>query len=156
MKRTKQFHMVGLVSLLILGLMSFNSQGPAASSQAVTTISFVSDTTWEVFDPAGTFLGFAQDVCLNVTLFCHWGPTPFGIPGAREIWAPGITGATLVGPLPAEFFFSKAFNLSGSPTAGTISVAVDDFAEVRVNGMIVGTTGSVTDISDDPTKFLDL
>jgi len=34
MKRTKRFHMVGLVSLVILGLMSFNSQGPVASNHA--------------------------------------------------------------------------------------------------------------------------
>jgi hypothetical protein len=34
MKRMKPFHTVGLVSLVILGLMSFNSQGPVARSHA--------------------------------------------------------------------------------------------------------------------------
>ncbi|MDP3890289.1 hypothetical protein, partial [Nocardioides sp.] len=38
-------------------------------------------------------------------------------------------------------------NLPGPPIAGSISVAVDDFAEVFVNGTLVGTTGSVTNIS---------
>src|SRR5262249_34330296 len=33
------------------------------------------------------------------------------------------------------------------PISGTISVAVDDFAEVFVNGTSIGTTGSVADIS---------
>lgn len=124
------------------------------------TITFVSDTTWAVSDPAGTFLGFAQNVCLNASApsNCPAGATSYGwggggwtadlssIPGATWIWAPGITGTTSPA-FPAEFFFSKTFNLSGAPIAGTISVAVDDFAEVFVNSTSVGTTGSVTDVS---------
>jgi hypothetical protein len=34
MKRVKQFHIVGLVSLVMLGLMSFNSRGPGVKSYA--------------------------------------------------------------------------------------------------------------------------
>lgn len=102
--------------LLGISLLFFTSPAEAQTG----TITFASDTTWAVSDPAGTFLGFAQDVCLNVALYCHWGPTFFGIPGAREIWAPGITGATSPA-FPAEFFFSKAFILPGPPIAGSIS-----------------------------------
>lgn len=124
------------------------------------TIPFVSDTTWIVSDTAGTFLGSAQNVCVNASVpsNCPPGATLYGfagggwmadlsdIPSATWIWAPGITGETSPA-FPAEFFFSKTFNLPGTPIAGTLSVAVDDFAEVFVNGLSAGTTGSVTDIS---------
>src|SRR5262249_19050311 len=42
--------------------------------------------------------------------------------------------------------FQKTFTLGPNPS-GTIYVAVDDFAEVRVNGTVVGTTGSIGDVS---------
>jgi len=122
------------------------------------TITFFSDTTWEVFDSNGTFLGLAQNVCLNdlappncpagATLYEYccdgWTTDLSAIPGATWIWAPGITGGTFPA-FPAEFSFSKVFDLPGPATSGSISVSVDDFAEVRINGMFVGTTGSVTD-----------
>jgi hypothetical protein len=73
-----------------------------------------------------------------------WSANLSSIPGAAWIWAPGITGATTPA-FPDVYFFSKAFNLAGAPTAGSISVAADDFAEVRVNGAVVGTIGSETD-----------
>ncbi len=124
------------------------------------TIPFVSDTTWSVSDSAGTFLGLAQNICLNdfapsncppgATLYDYpydgWTADLSSIPGATWIWAPAIDGTTSPA-FPAEFFFSKVFDFPGVFTGGTTSVAVDDFAEVRVNGMFVGTTGSVTDES---------
>lgn len=124
------------------------------------TIPFVSDTTWSVSDSAGTFLGLAQNVCLNdfAPSNCPAGATwydyPYDgwladlstIPDATWIWAPVINGTTSPA-FPSEFSFSKVFDFPGTFTGGTISVAVDDFAEVRVNDMFVGTTGSVTDES---------
>jgi hypothetical protein len=114
---------------------------------ATTILTFVSDPTWG-----------AQDVCLNssVPSTCPAGATLYGtlgsgwaadlsiIPGASWIWGAGITGTTSPA-FPAEFLFSKSFVLPQSPIEGSISIAVDDFAEVIVNGASVGTTGSVTD-----------
>ena len=104
-------------------------------------------------------MGFAQNVCLSpsaptncpagATLLSSgsgWSANLSSIPGATWIYAPGITSTTAPA-FPAEFFFSKAFNFPGTPTGGTIFVAVDDFAEVLVNNMSVGTTGSLTDSS---------
>src|SRR5262249_28817727 len=65
------------------------------------------------------------------------------IPGPAGIWAPGIEGQTLADA--SEFFFTKTFTLPGTPAGGSLSLAVDDLAEVRVNGVSAGTRGSVTD-----------
>ena len=73
-------------------------------------------------------------------------PRSAPIPGALWVWAPGVTGATSPAEL-AQFFFSKTFTLATTPTAATLQVAVDNFAEVRVNGTVVGTTGSTTDFA---------
>lgn len=126
-------------------IQSSQSQLPGISS----SITFVSDATWS-----------AQHVCLNplAPSNCPAGALLYGvgglgagwnadlsvIPGAMWIWADGITAETSPA-YPAEFVFSKTFNLLGAPIAGTISVAVDDFAEVVVNGTVVGTVGSVSD-----------
>jgi hypothetical protein len=61
------------------------------------------------------------------------------------MWAPGITAATTPADL-AKYAFSRAFYLPGSPVAGSIDIAADDFAEIRVNGTSVGSIGSITDI----------
>ena len=127
-------------------LQSSQSQLPGISS----SITFVSDATWS-----------AQPVCLNplAPSNCPTGALLYGvggfgagwnadlsvIPGAMWIWAAGITAETSPA-YPAEFVFSKSFNL-GAPIAGTIWVAVDDFAEVVVNGTVVGSVGSVSDAS---------
>lgn len=156
LKRIRAF-VVLAATLALVG-----SQQAQAQTQ---TITLVSDTSWEVFngDPASgaaTSLGFAQTVCLKASapLNCPAGATLYGfggtgwsadlssIPGAFWIWAPGITGTTAPAEN-AEFFFARKIQIKGAPTAGTILVAVDDLAEVRVNGNVVGSTGSTTDAS---------
>ena len=66
-------------------------------------------------------------------------------PGAYWIWAPGITGDTPNASL-AEYSFNQKFDLAGTPISGSISVAVDDMAQVYVNGILAGTTGSITNV----------
>ena len=127
-------------------------------------MTFVSDTSWQVYngDPAlgpVNLLGSAQFVCLTASVppNCPPGATIYGhtgggwtadlssIPSAHWIWAPGINGTTS----PAEFnqfYFSKTLQFT-SKTFGLISISADDFAEVRVNGHIVGTIGSISDYS---------
>ena len=156
MKRIRAFVVVA-ATLALVGVQQAHAQ--------TQTITLVSDTSWEVFngDPASgaaTSAGFAQAVCLNASapVNCPAGATLYGyggtgwstdlssIPGALWIWAPGITGATAPVEL-AEFFFVRKIKIKGTPTAGTILVAVDDLAEIRVNGNVVGATGSTTDAS---------
>jgi hypothetical protein len=72
-----------------------------------------------------------------------WTANISSIPGAHWILAPGITGATPNASL-ARFSFTKTFTLVGTPVSGTISIAVDDFAQVFVNGNSVGSYGSIT------------
>jgi uncharacterized repeat protein (TIGR01451 family) len=143
-----------------------NAQAPPEEEPPPTgpnTINLVSDTSWQVFavDPAtpgATPLGFAQYVCLNANAppNCPPGATLYGypfsgwaidlsrIPGAARIWAPGITGTTSPAAL-AQYYFVHNVDLPGAPTAGTFSLAADDFAELRVNGTVVGSRGSTTD-----------
>jgi len=151
-----------MIKTLAFGLLFVAAPHAPADEDVLTP--FASDTTWEVYDadPAAgpaNLLGLAQLVCLSpsVPASCPGGATAYctshpggwtanlaSIPGAGWIWAPGITGATQPAEL-AEFYFVKQFVL-GTPTAGTLSVAVDDFAEIRVNGVVVGTHGSTTDV----------
>jgi len=113
------------------------------------TQTFASDPSWT-----------AQNVCLNAlaptncpagaTLYGYggagagWGTNLSTIPGATWIWAIGITGATSPA-YPAEYNFSKTFNLPGAPISGSIGISADDFAQVFVNGTSVGTIGSISD-----------
>ena len=54
----------------------------------------------------------------------------------------------LESPAPfASFYFSRTFILTGRPLGGVVSLAADDFAEVIVNGITVGTWGSTIDPS---------
>ena len=55
-----------------------------------------------------------------------------------------MTGATSPADLQGAYF-SKDFDLAGLLGTGTIFLAADDFAEVSVNGTLVGSTGSITD-----------
>jgi len=155
------------LAVLVIASVALTPQFLSGHDARADTVSFVSGTDWEVFDadpdgpgPANS-LGNAQNVCLNAsspsncpseaTLYGYpgaaWTADLSTIPGATWIWAPGITGATSPADL-QEFFFRKQFDLAGTPTAATLSIAVDNFAEVRVNGVSAGTHGSITDCSE--------
>jgi Thrombospondin type 3 repeat/FIMAH domain len=103
--------------------------------------SLVSYTSTNTFsgDQRIHYYDFASGVDLVV-------PPSSLMPDALWVWAPGVTGATSTAEL-AQFFFSKTFTLAAAPTAATLLVAVDNFAEVRVNGTVVGTYGSTTDFA---------
>jgi hypothetical protein len=75
-----------------------------------------------------------------------WPADLSSIPGATWIWVTGITGETSPA-FPAEVSFSKSFKLKGTPIAGSISIAADDYAQVLVNGIVVGEIGSRSDES---------
>ncbi|HJR33551.1 MAG TPA: hypothetical protein VJ817_01275 [Gemmatimonadales bacterium] len=140
--------------MTVSSVLSPASPNVASTSQVQgsnITITFVSDVTWS-----------AQTVCVNALSppNCPAGATLYGIggagagwsadlssiPGAAWIWGLGVTGATSPA-YPAEYTFSKVFDLPGVPAASSISIAADDFAEVLVNGMSAGTVGSRTDAS---------
>ena len=125
---------------------------------ARATYRFASGTTWTVYSDypgegqASTELGTAQLVCLSAA-GCPAGATdygsPFGgawtsnlssIPGAGWIWRPGVTGATPNADFD-EAVFATTFVLAGRPASGWIDIAVDDSAEIRVNGEVVGSIG---------------
>ena len=132
----------------------------ATNTTGDVVLDVVSDTSWTVDDadagvgPTLSLPGPAQRVCLTDTSppgcpddavrYGHngtWGADLSSIPGAAWIWAPGITGATE----PADndtYTFTKTFNLSGLPSAANIKIAADDFAQVRVNGQLVGTVNT--------------
>jgi hypothetical protein len=132
----------------------------SAGAAATTTLSFGSGTDWIAagFSNGKPVLGHAQLVCMNSSSppACPAGATnldsPFGgwsadrssIPGAEWTWAPGTSGATEGAQL-ASFVFAKVLVLPGRPTAGSLSLAADDYAEAWVNGHRVGSVGSVTD-----------
>jgi len=166
MKRLDTAKILVTLVLVILPLTPLVPHAGSISRHEDTkTLRFVSNIDWETYNadraigPA-TLLGNAQFVCLNsfypstcppgATLY-GWGGTGWAadlssIPGANWIWAPNITGQTT----PAEFnqyFFSRSIHLSGPVVSATISIAVDDFVEVHVNGRIVGSSGSLTDFS---------
>ena len=136
--------------------------------QGEFTQTFYSGPDWNAFskDPGpasfsqgDSYLGSAQRVCLNddAPWPCPDGALRYGFPGwgwfadlagiepAAWIWAPDITGDSAPAEL-ASFYFSKTFVLPGYPVRGILYIAADDFAEVRVNGSVVGSVGSVTDI----------
>jgi hypothetical protein len=152
----------GLVCALALAVPQHSAQ--AAGTK---TITFASGTNWRAYksDPASgpaRSLGFAQAVCVNTripspcpenALNYGYEPVEFGwtadrssIPGALWVWAPKITAATTPAELD-QYYFSKKFNVKGDVLAAAVSVAVTDFAEVIVNGVVVGHYGSVEDIS---------
>ena len=123
------------------------------------SITFRSNNQWSVADSSNVPVGNAEYVALNASMpvvqppgaiqygvfGAGWSADLSTIPGAFWIWAPGITGDTPNASL-AEYSFNQKFDLPGTPISGSISVAVDDMAQVYVNGILAGTTGSITDI----------
>jgi hypothetical protein len=122
------------------------------------TLTFQSGTDWQVSDSQGAVLGQAQNVCVNANnpATCPTGATVYGfagsawtanlssIAGSTWIWAPGVMGSTSSADL-QQYDFSQSIQVAAVPIGGTISIAADDFAQVFVNGISVGSTGSVTD-----------
>ena len=151
--------MIGLAALL-LGL----SAARSGQVLAAPSVPLASDASWDVFSsdptiPGAVFLGKAQPVCLNATTpaNCPAGAILYGnpataawtadlstLPGAVWVWVPGVTGATTTADL-AQAFFTKTITLPAAPLSAFISVAADDFAQVLVNGFVVGIAGSTID-----------
>jgi hypothetical protein len=139
---------------------------PAALSQGAVTsqdIALASDVTWDVYSSRSlkqkAYLGKAQLVCSNAKTpaGCPEGAVDYGFgDGAwsaridacegkpRWIWAPGITGASAPSEW-EEYYFVNHVSVPGRPKSALVHVAVDDLAEVIINGAAIGTVGSTTD-----------
>ncbi len=128
---------------------------PAAHADAaVCDVTLASDGTWQVFadESSSTPLGLAQPVCLNPSSpsNCPSGAVLFGksgwsanisaLDGALWVWRPGIK------PNDASDFvkavFVRSFTID-APSTGSLGVAADDLAEVKINGHSAGITGSI-------------
>ena len=126
------------------------------------SITLESDINWDVYSNAslekGAYLGKAQLVCSDtgIAAGCPAGAVVYNTGGdwaaridacggnARWIWAPGITGASAPAEL-AEYYFANHVLLPGGPVSARIYLAVDDEAEVIVNGNTIGIIGSTSD-----------
>lgn len=114
------------------------------------TISFVSDESWAVSSmlsdgSIGVPLGAAQCICRPPGgCPCCWTTNTALIPGACWVWKPGTTSATVPVDLQGVFL-GKTFDIPGTPDSGVLYLAADDFAELRVNGVVVGLIGSISD-----------
>jgi hypothetical protein len=72
-----------------------------------------------------------------------WAANLVDIPNAAWIWAPNVRG-----DLPAEsrsMYFSRSFSVGQRPT-GWIAIAVDDAADIRVDGRVIASIGSDQDV----------
>jgi hypothetical protein len=130
------------------------------AAASATTIGFVSDTSWQVFQGEAGFIGNAQTVCLSNSAPTNcpagavvygypggWGTNLTAIPGAHWIWGPEVNGNTSPSEM-ASYSFIKSFLLNGiGPFGGSIMISADDFAEVFVNEHSVGTVGSTSVIA---------
>ena len=138
-----------LVALVACGART--ELGATADASDDCGASLASNASWT------TSFGPARDVCLTASdptgcpsdalhygLGPGWAADISSLDGARWIWRPGISLSDIADDV--EVTFSRTFVLPGSPT-GTISIAADDYAEVRVNGDLVGSVGSTTDES---------
>jgi hypothetical protein len=135
MKKHHALWMAGILAVLV-----FSAAGVVQAS----TVTLASSPAWG-----------GQHVCLNDTspVGCPPDATKYGYPfpgwtaprpaGANWIWFNGVTGDTLDADL-ARASFSQTVDLNGAPIAGTICLSADDFAELRVNGVFVGSVGSTT------------
>jgi len=131
----------------------------------LVTETIQSDTTWMTTDlnvsPTRP-IGPAQTVCISVRrgiparcppgaasyyALSGWRVDLSPIPGAYWIWAPRVDGETRPSEL-RTYRFSKDFIISGHPISGSLHIALDDYARVEVNGIVVGSAGSLTDIGE--------
>ncbi|HKQ57270.1 MAG TPA: hypothetical protein VJY35_05340 [Candidatus Eisenbacteria bacterium] len=121
-------------------------------------VHFASDQNWSAApmnpdESIGPTVGQAE--CYPIPVAFNTGQ----IPGACSVWLPGWTPQT-----PADMqgaFFTKDIVVPGAPTTGTIWIAVDDWVQVTVNGVIVCTRGSITDFNaaaaaQNPLQAFDL
>jgi len=142
-----------------------DATGSAPECDGPCKLSFASGPDWSVYDddpatnPSAQKLGGAQPVCLNPTAppSCPPGAVIYGfpyqgwsfslltVPGALWVWGPGVS-PTDTADL-KRFFFSQVFAVGRRPR-GHISVAVDDAAEIRINGKVLDSVGSVTAVSE--------
>src|SRR4051794_6952812 len=112
---------------LCLGVIYFSL---VVSTPGADTITFVSDTTWDVRDASNHPVGQAQRVGLNPTIpptsppgttdyvfgGTGWPADLSSIPEATWIWAPGITGQSPRANL-ATYSFTKSFALDAPPAS---------------------------------------
>jgi hypothetical protein len=150
------------ISLYRCGLLALALLLAAPAVTRSSVITFGSDTSWDVYDAdsssgSANLLGQAEYVTINSGVpNIPTGAVNFGypdgglwlanrssIPGAQWVWAPNSLPSTLA-PDYQKYYFSKTFTFDTMPTAGTLSVAVDDLSQVFVNGVSLGTYGSVT------------
>ena len=138
---------------------------PAIVTQAALrgqAITLESDINWDVYSNSSlekqAYLGKAQVVCSEpgIPAGCPTGAVVYHSGGdwgarieacrgnARWIWAPGIT-ATTAPSESAEYYFVSHVSLPGVPVSARLYLAVDDEAEVIVNGSLVGMFGSTSD-----------
>jgi hypothetical protein len=128
------------------------------------TLTFVSGKDWpwyggDLSGADGGALGTAVEVCAapaappdcpaGAIVYMTgtnpgWSANTSAYPAARWIWR-GDTSASGVSDL-LFAVFQASFQLGSSP-AGSISIAADDYAEVRVNGAVAGSVGSITNES---------
>jgi hypothetical protein len=149
-----------------------NVSEPGADPQH-TVVRFASNTSTQAYSgypssvdggPPPTLLGAAQLVCLSAA-GCPPGATdygsPFGgawtsdlssIPGAAWIWRPGVTGETS-GADHDQVVFAWTIVLAGRPGEAWIAIAADDYAEIRVNGELVGSIGGSAPAYGSLTRF---
>lgn len=117
-----------------------------------------SNATWSVSDDTGASLGNARLVCLrpDQPASCPSGALSWDYPGigsgawyqdlraipsARYIWAPGLTPQSFIDD--TFYYFRKTVTLNAAPQSGNFFITADDYAEVRINGTLVGTVGSL-------------
>src|SRR5207247_11430447 len=62
------------------------------------------------------------------------------------LWRGRVTGDTLGAAL-ATASFSQTVGLNGDPSSGTFCLAADDFAELNINGTVVGSVGSTSNVA---------
>jgi hypothetical protein len=133
-----------------------------APVDARTTLTFTSGTDWSWVTDGGTLSSPAL-VCLDpgsppvcpagAVMYMPSGGAdtwPVSYPGASWIWRGDVALSSPADLQPAVF--EKTFVLGAHPT-GTISITADDFAQVVVNGAVVGSTGSTTDESASAAQF---
>lgn len=139
----------------------------SATSSGV--ISFASGPDWasyvgvvlgpnQLSPKLGASLGAARDVCVTAQNppNCPSGALIYGSPstpwrGSRSLPnVPWIWRGDVATNQPGDFqaaVFERSFTVGAKPS-GAIQVTVDDLAQVFVNGVLAGTTGSVTSFAD--------